>query len=320
MRELVNVHERWVRAPRERLASALDALGGPEDELWPSPAWFPMVLDRPLAVGARGGHATIRYAVIEHDPGRRVRFAFRPGRGLDGWHEFTLTDAQDGCVLRHELRVRPSARMRQLVDCVIAPLHDALLEDLLDRAELLATGRLRRRARWSPWVRMLWPVVVAERPRRAAVHGRLLESAGLRHDLADAWQVRLRPGMPSDPQAWADAVFRDPPRWMRVALGLRQAIVPLGGIPRAGPSAFDTLERDGDELMLGSDDAHLDFRALVRVDEAVTVTTIAQAHNRRGRAYLALVRLVHPLAVRSMLARAFRTHAPRGGGKRARRS
>lgn len=35
------------------------------------------------------------------------------------------------------------------------PLHDAVLEDALDRAGLATTGRVARPARWSPYVRFL---------------------------------------------------------------------------------------------------------------------------------------------------------------------
>lgn len=57
--------------------------------------------------------------------------------------------------------------------------------------------------------------------------------------------------------------------------------------------------------MLGVDDRHLDFRIGVRVDrKRVRVTTAVQLNNRLGRLYWAIVRLVHPLVVRSLLARA----------------
>jgi hypothetical protein len=38
----------------------------------------------------------------------------------------------------------------------------------------------------------------------------------------------------------------------------------------------------------------------------VVLTTVVRLHNRRGRAYWALVRPIHPLIVRAMLARAAR--------------
>ncbi len=42
-------------------------------------------------------------------------------------------------------------------------------------------------------------------------------------------------------------------------------------------------------------------------DNTVTVATTATTKNRRGRLYLAVVRLVHPFVVRSMMAHAQRS-------------
>ncbi|HET9655178.1 MAG TPA: hypothetical protein VFP72_07480 [Kineosporiaceae bacterium] len=160
-----NVHARHLLAPAESLAGRLDHLGGPDDELWPAPVWWPLRLTGAAgpgpAPGASGGHGPIRYAVEEYQPGQRVRFRFTPAVGLDGYHEFTLEPlppADDGtprCRLSHVIRAR-LVRRRTLVlwPLLIRPLHDALLEDLLDRAEQVATGRVARPARWSPWVRL----------------------------------------------------------------------------------------------------------------------------------------------------------------------
>ena len=75
-----NVHERRMAVPAERVGPLLDRLGGPEDVLWPSPAWAPMVLDGPVALGAAGGHGAIRYRVTGHRPRRRVEFTLEPGQ------------------------------------------------------------------------------------------------------------------------------------------------------------------------------------------------------------------------------------------------
>ena len=64
-----NVHERVINAPIEPLGALLDGLGQKDDRLWPSQGWTPMVLDRPLALGADGGHGAIRYYVSEYEPG-----------------------------------------------------------------------------------------------------------------------------------------------------------------------------------------------------------------------------------------------------------
>ena len=90
-----NVHERVINAPIESLGALLDGLGQKDDRLWPSQSWTPMVLDRPLAVGADGGHGVIRYYVSEYEPGRRVRFTFRPRTGIIGAHELSLDTLDD---------------------------------------------------------------------------------------------------------------------------------------------------------------------------------------------------------------------------------
>jgi hypothetical protein len=126
-------------------------------------------------------------------------------------------------------------------------------------------------------------------------------------DLADAYRIPRAPGTPDAPQAWADAIFRDPPPWVGALLGLRNELVRLVRIPRGTARAFDTIAVVGDELLLGQDDEHLDFRASIVVGPGtVTLSTVAKVNNRRGVAYLAVIRLVHPTIVRAMLARAGR--------------
>jgi hypothetical protein len=90
-------------------------------------------------------------------------------------------------------------------------------------------------------------------------------------------------------------------------LGLRQALVGLVGIERADSSVFATLARTDDEVLLGSDAGHLDFRVSVRREPArVVVSTVVRLRNLRGRGYFAVVRPIHPVVVRAMLRRAAR--------------
>jgi hypothetical protein len=310
---LSNVHEREIDAPLARLSPLLERVGGPDDELWPSPAWWPMTLDRPLAVGASGGHGGIRYRVSEHDRGRRVRFELHPGTGLLGHHELSLEALGPSRTrVRHVLVCRLRGAMRLVGPLLLVPLHDALVEDLLDDAERAATGTVRRPARWSPWVRLWQPLTERVRARAVPPPAGAALAADVRErwahpDLVDAWTVPLWRGLPTDPQPWADAVFRDPPRWVVGLLALRQALVPFVGIRPGSAASFATLAGTGEEVLLGEDAGHLDFRASVHVGaDAVTLTTVARARNLRGRAYLALVRRLHPPVVRAMLARAHR--------------
>ena len=151
-----NVHERVINAPLEPLGVLLDGLGQKNDRLWPSRYWPPMVLDRPLAPGADGGHGPIRYHVSEYEPGRRVRFTFHPRTGIIGAHELSL-DAVDEkrTRIRHVLIGRTSGTMRGKFPVMVGPLHDAVVEDLFDNAERETTGTVVRPAKWSPRVRVL---------------------------------------------------------------------------------------------------------------------------------------------------------------------
>ncbi|MHA6626801.1 DUF2867 domain-containing protein [Pseudonocardia sichuanensis] len=314
-----NVHERLVPAPIEVVGPLLDRLGGPDDVLWPSPAWEPMVLDGPLAVGAAGGHGPIRYRVVGYEPGRAVAFAFDPGHGFDGGHAFTAEPVgPDRTLLRHVAEGRLTGSMRLAWPLAVRWAHDAVLEEMFDNAERAVGHEPAHPARRSPWVRLL---VALEAPRARPVappRTALLAGALPRVDWSDAHAVAALPGTPLDPQTWADAVFRDPPRWVSAALGLREVLVGLVGIDRGGRTAFDTVARCDDEVLLGSDANHLDFRASVRREaDRVVLTTVVQVHNRRGRAYSALVRRVHPVVVRAMLDRAARTVARSSAARRA---
>jgi len=86
---------------------------------------------------------------------------------------------------------------------------------------------------------------------------------------------------------------------------VRETLVKLVGIERGGAHVFDTLSRTENEVLLGADQEHLGFRASVLTEsDRVVLSTLVQLRNRRGRAYFAVVRLVHPWVVRAMLARA----------------
>jgi hypothetical protein len=149
-----NVHRRVVDQA-ERAAALIDGLGGSEDRLWPADRWPAMRLDRPLQVGARGGHGPIRYAVEVYEPGQRVRFRFERPRGFHGFHEFNLLRGDGRSpVLMHVLEARFTGMALVSWPVVFRPLHDALIEDALDNAQR-AAGDLRQPASWSRYVHAL---------------------------------------------------------------------------------------------------------------------------------------------------------------------
>ncbi|HEX8509243.1 MAG TPA: hypothetical protein VF635_07070 [Propionibacteriaceae bacterium] len=151
-----NVHERKIAAPVEDVGELLADVGRAGDRLWPEHDWMPMTLDRPVGVGARGGHADIRYSVIAYEPGERVVFRFEPPTLLTGWHALEVEQLPNGSALmRHVLEAQPHGAYRLLLPLVIRWFHDAVIEDLLDRAEMAMGPAPVQRTVWSPWVRLL---------------------------------------------------------------------------------------------------------------------------------------------------------------------
>ncbi len=323
-----NVHERELPAQAAEVGRLLDRIGTTSDPLWPAPTWLPMRFDRPLGVGADGGHGPVRYRVTRYQPGRLVEFTFRRQTGLLGAHTLEVQErGPHRCLLRHRLSARPVGAMRLLWPALVRTCHDAVLEHLLDNAQRAVTGTVLHPVRYSRRARL---TVALESARLRAV--RVPDQAALLHgavaplDLADAYAVRVPPGTSTDPQDWADAVFRNPPRTVIALLHLRNALVTRLGIERGDASAFDTIARSDRELLLGVDASHLDFRVSVLVEPdadgtTVTVSTVAAVRSHAGRVYLAVVRLVHPTVVKAMLRRAARAAvAPPTADRPARRS
>ncbi|MEU7131976.1 DUF2867 domain-containing protein [Streptomyces sp. NPDC046261] len=279
-----NVHERTVRASAAAVGALLDRLSSDDDPVFPVPAWSPMRFDRPLGVGATGGHGPVRYSVTAYEPGRRVRFDFTAPD--NGFHELTVEPLTDErCRVRHVLEAELRGVKRLRWDAVIRPVHDVMVEELFDNIERLTTGPVADPVRWSPRVRLLnrlgWdrPVAVG-----FPAGARLVRTAVDWFDEADyrdAYAMELPPGMPLDPVAW-EGVLR--------------------GIP-----ITDRAER---EIVLGQDAGHLDFRASLLVDaeaRRVTLSSVVRVHPKaRGRLYWAVVSRVHPFMARMMLRRTHR--------------
>lgn len=151
-----------------------------------------------------------------------------------------------------------------------------------------------------------------------------------RIDYADAYLAQLPAGRRYTLDEAVALVFATVPGWVKGLLQLRNTLVRPFGLkveppdPTGSPSGpllpgarlgiFRVRDRRPDELLLGEDDRHLDFRVsvLLRDDgerQWATVTTAVQFLNPWGRAYFAVVRPFHQLIVPSLMRRALRVAA-----------
>lgn len=166
---VLNVHQRELPASAARAGALLDSLASAEDALWPHHSWPPMRFDRPLGVGAVGGHGPIRYVVEEHRRGEQVRFRFTAPAGFDGYHLFEVLPLGPArTLLRHTLAMQATGTARLTWALVFRPLHDALVEDAFTAAEI-ALGASPQVRPWSAWVKALrWTLKRGRTIRREA--------------------------------------------------------------------------------------------------------------------------------------------------------
>ncbi len=154
MAKVLNIHERALSAALDEAGALINRLASEDDILWPHERWPAMKFDRPLSVGAKGGHGPVRYEVAAYEPGRSVQFRFKGPKGFLGHHTFDLREEGDGVVLRHTIDMNTGGPARVSWPLLFRPLHDALLEDALDKAER-HTGANPTPQPWSLWVRFL---------------------------------------------------------------------------------------------------------------------------------------------------------------------
>ncbi|QAY73254.1 DUF2867 domain-containing protein [Agromyces protaetiae] len=132
-----------------------------------------------------------------------------------------------------------------------------------------------------------------------------------RPDYVDVRAVAVPERIAVDPEMWARELFtlRSMPGWVRAAMGVRAALVPLIGVDPSQRGVFDVREVRGEEALVAYDDRHLYFRCGIGVGRdpgLVRVTTVVKLHGRRGRLYFAFIRIGHPFVVEAMLAKTAR--------------
>jgi len=150
-----------------------------------------------------------------------------------------------------------------------------------------------------------------------------LQTSGLPHiDYADAFLMRLPAGRHYTLDQAVLLVLTAVPGWVKQLFSLRNLLMQPFGLktgdhppvrrpdtmllPGAHLGVFRVFERRADELLLGEDDRHLDFRLSLRLREDnaqqwAIVTTIVHFHNRWGRTYFVVVEPFHRLIVLALM-------------------
>src|SRR5207248_6893340 len=126
-------------------------------------------------------------------------------------------------------------------------------------------------------------------------------------------------GVRYSPEAWHEAMFRDPPGWVTSLIRLRNRLAPAMAVRRVPPGdTFRILAHNDNELLAGGENADFTLRISLLVEPgSVTCSTLTRARRGRGRAYLALIRPFHARVVRALLRRAARTLTARTPGAAA---
>lgn len=130
-------------------------------------------------------------------------------------------------------------------------------------------------------------------------------------DFTDAYSVHVAD--PLDALQAARRMVGRRPRWVNGLLMLRNLAVTPFGLKRGAPigaeriGIFPVVSVSPERVVMGLNDAHLDFRVVVEVapegsGRQVTATTFVHTRNRLGRLNLAAVKPFHRVIVPALLA------------------
>lgn len=130
----------------------------------------------------------------------------------------------------------------------------------------------------------------------------------------------------TDVRPLARRMLEQPPPGFRLLLGIRDAVMGRFGVKTSQQvraahgdnnrmDFFPLLLASSEEVILGEDDRHLDFRLSLKLQrnadgpDFLLATTAVRCHNRLGRYYIWVIKPFHQWVVRSHLARAMRVPA-----------
>ena len=152
---VINIHERVIHQPKEKVSALVATLAGHNDQVWPKEKWPAMKFDQGLKEGSKGGHGPIRYFIDKYDPGTVLKFTFTGPKGFSGGHRFEISElGKDQTLLKHTIDMNTSGTATVTWALGIRWLHDALTEDALDKVENHFSEE-KKMTEWNVWVKIL---------------------------------------------------------------------------------------------------------------------------------------------------------------------
>lgn len=172
--KVFNQHQRLIESSCAEVGTLVDSLASDEDRLWPIASWPKMKFEKPLGIGAKGGHGPIRYFVETYVRGKSIGFRFMSPRGFRGYHRLdVIEESPSRCLLKHTLEMNTTGLAILSWPLIFRPLHDALIEDAFATAQLnLAISP--RIIPWSYWVKFLRWILSGGKARSQTIQSTIL--------------------------------------------------------------------------------------------------------------------------------------------------
>lgn len=153
--KVINIHKRTIRQPKEKIALLFDTLASKNDMMLATDKWPPMILDKGLVVGSKGGHGPIKYSVQKYVSNEFIQFEFAKPEGFNGFHKFEISQITDqSTLLKHTIEMNAVGSAILKWTLVFRWLHDAYMEDAFDKIEN-HFSLTKKSTNWNFWVLFL---------------------------------------------------------------------------------------------------------------------------------------------------------------------
>ncbi len=152
---MLNIHRRKINQPKVEVVNILRTLSTEDDLIWPKKHWPRIKFNDGMQVGAAGGHGPIRYSIEKCNLEGLVLFRFSKPLGFNGIHKFEIEAVDEyETMVTHTIDIHTEGKGTLQWLFAVKPLHNALIEDLLDNIEN-HFSETKKSTQWSPWVKLL---------------------------------------------------------------------------------------------------------------------------------------------------------------------